>query len=453
MKRNLFSREFVPQVLQVRKPCLVKTSSTSNNAGLTLIELLVGASVGVIVVGIALAGALANRQFFLEDLVDGDRSQTVREAVDIVGLDLMQVGQNLGTRREFPAIQVTREAVGNNSRLIVRKNSLVPLTVCEAPASASSAVTVGLRVERKNNATGVWEAFTPDLTDANINDIPDERENSANAALYTAYDASQLPGCEYDSGQDRNSNLWQDNTMERWRNYDIDNDLAGQPTSVFLFGLVTPNSTPGSQFNWGQQFRLARSSTAGAATAFANSLSAEQTLTSPSLNKTVRVRRFTLSSADTWLQPNGSVSVSKLQGLNLYVAESREYRLENNNLTLRVNGGNPVTLVRGLSRFEVTVNRNPANTAETIPQDFCWQGAQSESNLASPVPDTPTSCNQSGWSSTKGDNNSWSRMASVDVLVQVNDPTSTSQIRESADDAYGILRKSYFPRSIFSFPS
>jgi hypothetical protein len=451
MKRNLFSREFVPQVLQVRKPCLVKTSSTSNNAGLTLIELLVGASVGVIVVGIALAGALANRQFFLEDLVDGDRSQTVREAVDIVGLDLMQVGQNLGTRREFPAIQVTREAVGNNSRVIVRKNSLVPLTVCEAPASASSAVTVALRVERKNNATGVWEAFTPDLEDSNSNDIPDEREN--NAAFYAVYDASQLPGCEYDSGQDRNGNLWQDNTMERWRNYDIDNDLAGQATSVFLFGLVTPNSTPGSQFNWGQQFRLARSGTAGAATAFANSLSAEQTLTSPSSNKTVRVRRFTLSSADSWLQPNGTVSVSKLQGLTLYVAESREYRLENNNLTLRVNGGNPVTLVRGLSRFEVTVNRNPANTASTVPQDFCWRGAESAGDLGLAIPANPTSCNQSGWSTAKSDNNSWSRLASVDVLVQVTDPTSTSQIRESADDAYGILRKSYFPRSIFSFPS
>jgi hypothetical protein len=442
MKRNLYSQEFVPQALKRNRFRTSSQRAIANDAGLTLVELLVGASVGVIVVGMALTGALVNRQFFLQDLVNGDRSQTVREAVDLVGLDLMQVGQNLGSRREFPAVQVTREATGNNSRLIVRKNSLVPLTMCEAPASGTAAITVAMRVERQNSTTLVWEDFTPELTDANGDGIADERAN--NVAFYKEYDASQLSGCEYDPSLDRNSNGWQDNTLEKWLNYRSDN---GGTASAFLFGLVDPDtSVPGNEFSWGQRFTYSGEAAPAATT--------RPDLTTPNLNKKVRIRKFTISSTDAWQQPNGTVALSKMQGLSLYIAETREYRLENNSLTLRVNGGNPVTLVTGLSRFAVRVIRNDDNQLLTVPEDFCWRGAENAAALGAAVPADPTSCNLVGWSATKINNNSWSKIRSIDVLVQTNDPANPGLIREnSATDPSGFLTRSYFPRSIFSFPS
>lgn len=151
-----------------------------DNRGITLVELLVGSVIALIVMGFALSGALVNRQLFLQDQVRSNVNQTLRSGLDIIGADIQQIGENLGTIVNFPALQVTNSGGTTSSEMIIRRRPLVALTVCQA-------VTAG-----------------------------------GNSPLVVAIPGSTEPGCAPTA--DSNANVWPDANLELWRNYRLAND-------------------------------------------------------------------------------------------------------------------------------------------------------------------------------------------------------------------------------------
>jgi hypothetical protein len=366
----------------------------ADDAGITLVELLVSILVGSIVLGITFAGVLINRRFFLEDVNRTDVQQNVRAALDLTGLDVRQIGENLGTVTGFPALQVTRETLAGKSEMIIRRNPVVPLRVCENPASSTAPVVVALQL-----------TFTPagDLTLA-------ERSNPANAAVVAAYDASLQPNCT--ATADRNGDGLPDDNIEKWKNYRENSTGASPPVAnAYIF-----NGT-----NTGEAFPYSDEDTT------------TTNLTIAGSGRSLTVKRFTLS------RNSGSWPTNPVKHF-LYIVEERHYKLDGDTLQVVVNGAtaSPTNLVNGLSQFQVTVNRQPTLTANTTPEDFCWQNfdATGATVLAAPIPAPPNTC---------GTNNTWSSIQSIDVTVSAS---STVQGQVASDRTQ---TKRYFPRSVSSF--
>jgi hypothetical protein len=367
-----------------------------DNAGLTLIELLVGISMGTAVLGLAFAGALEFRNLFVQDVQRSSGSQNVRAAIDIPGLDVRQVGENLGTAANFPALQVTRtNQPDSNSRLIVRQNPLVGLRICETPSSTSTSVTVAISVTFSpgsgNVTVGSQTVPIPDddfiSIPANSDGTPLERVN--NPTVAAALDASQIPGCAVTA--DLNGDGWPDDNLEKWKNLRSDNTAKSLTTKAYVFDpdfrdtTVTPNVVgKGEYFTYyGEPLPT---TTIGATT---TTVTLNATTGLPT--RTATITRYTIArpSGDDWT--DGSYTYPA--GSSLYIVEERDYQLVNGTLQMTVNGdtSRTVALLDGLQSFQVVVNRESGATANTIPQDFCWQDPNaSGSGLAATIPNPIT---------------------------------------------------------------
>jgi hypothetical protein len=373
-------------------------SPRRDNAGITLVELLVSILMGSIVLGITFAGVLINRRFFLEDVNRTDVQQNVRAALDLTGLDVRQIGENLGTVTGFPAMQITRETPTGDSIMIIRRNPVVPLRVCENPTNPTDPVVVALQL-----------TFTPpgDLT-------PTERSNPANAAAVAAYDASLQPNCT--ATADRNGNNWPDDNIEKWINY---RENSTPPT-------VAPNPRLANAY-------IFNGTNAGENFSYSDEDIITTNLTIAGSGRSLTVKRFTLS------RSSGSWPTNPVRQF-LYIVEERQYELVGNTLQVVVNGvtADPINLVNGLSQFQVTVNRQPTLTGNTIPEDFCWRNpnATGATVLVTPIPAAPNTC---------GTNNTWPSIQSIDVTVSA---ASTVQGQVASDRTQ---TKRYFPRSVSSF--
>lgn len=395
-----------------------KRALTGDNTGLTLVELLVGIFIGSAVLAIGFSGALFNRNFFVQDLVRNNTNQSVRTAVDMVGLDIRQVGENLGTSPNFPALQVTRTATDANSVVIVRQNPLVALRACEA--ATGTTVTVAMSVTFSNeNGTGSTSDF--ESSDANNDGVPDER--ALNPTVATILDGSRLEGCTI--GTDRNGNNIPDDTLEKWVDYNANNVANGQTTQSYFF-----DSTGNSGLGSGSYFIF--SGISGPTTTTINMTAAPGLLA-----RVATVVRWTMSRAASPAWPSPAPA-----GSYLYVVETRQYQLGTGanagTLLVTTNGDSTrqLALINGLQSFNVTVNRATGSTTNTIPSDFCWQNATSVGSLGSSIPTAPGAC---------GTNNQWSRIQSVDVSAQsLNQGQGTIK-------ATSALSERFLPRSVFSF--
>jgi hypothetical protein len=364
-----------------------------SNAGITLVELLASILVGLIVVSITFAGVLINRRFFLEDVSRTDVQQNVRAALDLTGLDVRQIGENLGTVTGFPAVQITRDTPTGNSNMIIRRNPVVPLRVCEEPASSTAPVVVALQL-----------TFDPpgDLTLA-------ERSNPTNAAIVAVNDAALEPNCT--ATADRNGNSVPDDNIERWSNYRLDSARSGAPV---INAYIFDGTNTGEAFPYTGEGRTTTNFTIAGS------------------GRRLEVRRFTLS------RGSGSWPSTSIRRYFLYIVEERRYRLDGDTLEVVVNGAAPTKLVNGLNQFQITVNRQPSLSANTIPEDFCWRNpsATGATVLGAPIPAAPDTC---------GTNNTWSSIQSIDVTVAA---ASTTQGQVASDRTQ---TKRYFPRSVSSF--
>jgi hypothetical protein len=280
--------------------------------GLSLVELAVGAVIALFVIGLVFSGAIANRKLFLEDQTRNNVNQNLRSGLDIIGNDVQQIGEGLGTVTNFPAVQVTDNGPGTSSEMVIRRRSLNPLPLC-----------------------------------ANLT-------SGTNAPVVVGVPGSTLPGCN--PSPDANGNIWPDQDVETWRNHRLEN---GGQVRVFIFdGLDN-----GEAFDYNLEQRLpniatgsfqlqrttntwARSYTAGRAAAYL-----------------IEERRYRLCPAAQIRQPNCTAQVGQDNILHVIVNGDL------NNPVQLINGIDQFNIQIN-HRNPRAVPLPPATNSV----DFCWQG-------------------------------------------------------------------------------
>jgi hypothetical protein len=322
--RSRLSNRLALALLTSQKQCPFANS----NQGLSLVELVVGSIISLIVIGLAFSGAIANRTLFLEDQSRNNVNQNLRSGLDILGADVQQIGEGLGTVSNFPAFQITNNGVGTSSEIIIRRSPLSPLPVCaDIVAGTSTPITVG---------------------------IP----------------GSTLGGCN--PGVDNNGNTFPDRDVDLWRNYRLDNIGRGLPTQAFIFD----GTDKGEVFGYSQEDRFPNDATGR----FRISRTSDSWLRNYGEGRAnvylVEERRYRLCPAAQITQPNCRAVAGADNVLHVIV---------NGNFT------NPIQLINGIDQFNVEVFRQPAvvPASETNPTpDFCWQGG----TPVTPVPNAPVAC-------------------------------------------------------------
>ncbi|RMF93696.1 MAG: hypothetical protein D6736_01335 [Nitrospinota bacterium] len=113
------------------KNCIQQIRSILNStSGLTIVELLIAATVGITVLGIALSVALSSHRVYQYDQARTALNQNLRIAIDLLSIDVLQAGERVpGT---FPAIELIDGDNGAPDQLMLRQNLLDQvLPVCK----------------------------------------------------------------------------------------------------------------------------------------------------------------------------------------------------------------------------------------------------------------------------------------------------------------------------------
>lgn len=96
---------------------------------------------GLIMLALTLSATTSNRRLYKYDLVRTKINQNMRSALDIMGMDVRQAGENLFPT--FPAIEIVNGAAGAPDELVIRRNLLDEVfNLCQALAAGSGNATI-----------------------------------------------------------------------------------------------------------------------------------------------------------------------------------------------------------------------------------------------------------------------------------------------------------------------
>jgi prepilin-type N-terminal cleavage/methylation domain-containing protein len=404
---------------------LLKSSQVKSNRGVTLIELLIGIVISSVVIAGALAGSLPFRQLYLEDQISNDVDGTLRTALDLVGDDLLRVGENMYTTVKYPNLQITNSGTGTSSEVIIRSSRVVALPVCEKVTSGSNtALTVGLRLE--------GTAFDV---------VSDPPAAGAETTAKNARDARDVDGCRVGSGADREGNGpgnppgdgWPDDTLNAWRNFRLN---ATAPVRARVF-----NETSSQEFTYD-----AEEKDPAPTLPVPNGSTADISVLIGTNNYRGEIQKFKIkpASGTTWNADYGPGSL-------IFIEDVRRYKLQPINpsdlskgyyLELTINNEPPIRLVSGLSSFQVEVTKRsePATVPPTLEStfDFCWRNATPTGLIPTP----PSVCQ---------DNNKWSQIQSIQITMGAVNPSRSDTLNPRDTDTLRTLSKRFFPRSIVTF--
>ena len=122
----------------------------SSTQGLTLVELLIAASIGLIILATAFALTLSSRKLYDMDRARTEVNQNLRTTSDIVGSGIRIAGERLGSRNNFPVAAIE---IRNGTELVLRRNMLdATLPLCKKKLNTNEN---NIFVSLKNNAQGV----------------------------------------------------------------------------------------------------------------------------------------------------------------------------------------------------------------------------------------------------------------------------------------------------------
>lgn len=108
----------------------------NSNKGFTLIEIMVANALGMLIVGLTIAAILSNRSLYQHDLVRTRVNQNLRGALDLVGVNIREAGENLPAT--VPAVEVI-DGGADADELILRRNLIDEvLKLCTPLAGGSS---------------------------------------------------------------------------------------------------------------------------------------------------------------------------------------------------------------------------------------------------------------------------------------------------------------------------
>lgn len=103
----------------------------NSDSGMTILELLVASFLGLLMLGMTFSATHSNQRLYTHDLARTRVNQNLRSAMDFIGTDVRQAGEQLP--RNFPAIQLTNGEDGEQDQLILRRNLMTEvLTLCSS---------------------------------------------------------------------------------------------------------------------------------------------------------------------------------------------------------------------------------------------------------------------------------------------------------------------------------
>lgn len=219
-----------------------------NNKGYSLIELLVAVTLGMIICGMSLSAILANRKLYQYDLVRTRINQNLRSAMDLVGVNIREAGENLSA--SFPAVELINGINGGPDELILRRSLVDEVLKLCLPISHGASITdiyfaypttePGCTYTDQQHNYDVWRQYRLDYEANQATEIQP-------SPAVMIYDPTQLIGefFDYESEASAGSNMYIIRPpgtflhsytvgqtalflMEEWR-FRIDTDLNFEP--------------------------------------------------------------------------------------------------------------------------------------------------------------------------------------------------------------------------------
>ncbi len=126
MKWKLYSHNFA------------KPKRAESDRGFTLVELLAALTVGMLLLGLTMATTLSNRNLYQDDLARTRLNQNLRGALDIMGVNVREAGENLSAI--FPAVDIVDGGGENPDQLTLRRNLRDEVLKLCTPITAGSTV-------------------------------------------------------------------------------------------------------------------------------------------------------------------------------------------------------------------------------------------------------------------------------------------------------------------------
>lgn len=109
----------------------------SSNSGFTILELIVVMLMGSLVLAMTVQLALSGQGMYRTDLIRTRLNQNLRSALDIIGIDAREAGENLTAL--VPAVEVINGGAGEADQLVLRRNTIDEvLNVCTSLANSTS---------------------------------------------------------------------------------------------------------------------------------------------------------------------------------------------------------------------------------------------------------------------------------------------------------------------------
>jgi type II secretory pathway pseudopilin PulG len=101
-------------------------------SGFSLLELTVTVVISFIILGVSLSLIITQRRQYLNQQANTDTNQTLQSAMDFMGTDIRQAGENVGPGLGLPIVRLVNGAVGEPDELWVQRKLLdTALNVCE----------------------------------------------------------------------------------------------------------------------------------------------------------------------------------------------------------------------------------------------------------------------------------------------------------------------------------
>ena len=132
--------------------------------GFSIIELLVTVLVSTAILSVSLGLIVTQRREYLNQQAATNTSQTLQAGMEMIGNDIRQAGEHVGTGPGLPVLQLIDGGSGAPDQLILQRKLLTQqLNVCNDVSAGSNQITV---VDKSN-------ADCP-FTDGDANGIPDD---------------------------------------------------------------------------------------------------------------------------------------------------------------------------------------------------------------------------------------------------------------------------------------
>ena len=133
---------------------------------MTIIELLVASSMGLMLMGFIVRLALTNRDIYQGDIGRTRLNQNLRSALDIISADIREAGERFPGG--FPAVQITNGSGANPDELYLRRNLLDEVLVsCTNITAGTTTASINLSAAGATIPACVFPSQNTNLTSWN----------------------------------------------------------------------------------------------------------------------------------------------------------------------------------------------------------------------------------------------------------------------------------------------